>query len=241
MKNNWWLLIGLFGCQGPSINPAVSESELATVQIVGAMRQVMHQGKLGAQVQLDTLNSSHYYGIGPLAGLQGELLLWEGNAWVSRVATDSLQTIQLGIDPYAGAPFFVFARVDDWRQETLPDSVNTLQQLDQFLFKKFGNKDVVFQLSGSFSLIDLHVQNLPDGATVRSPEEAHAGQVNHQLTDTPARVLGFYSDHQQGVFTHHDSYVHLHIQTTDNQWMGHVDALRWNSEQVSLYIGHRAD
>lgn len=241
MKNLWWMIIGLVGCQTPSINPAVSENKKAEVQVVGAMRQVMHQGKLDAQVRLDSLGSSSLFGIGPLAGLQGEIMLWQGQAWVARVASDSLHPLKLSVEPQAGAPFFVFAEVDQWLQEALPESVNDLKSLDHYLAGRFGDEDVVFKLEGSFSFIDLHVQNLADGAVVRSPEEAHAGQVNHQFSHELARVLGFYSNHQQGVYTHHDANSHLHVQTNDNKWMGHADALRWNSEQVAFYVGYRKD
>jgi acetolactate decarboxylase len=54
--------------------------------------------------------------------------------------------------------------------------------------------------------------------------------------DKPAEVLGFFSTRHQTIFTHHDSFLHMHLITTDKKWMGHLDELTINPQKISLLI-----
>lgn len=203
--------------------------------MVGAMRQVMHEGRLGAQVRLDSLTAvPHAYGLGPLAGLRGELLLYDGTCYVATVGADSSLTVRR--DCTAGAPFFVHTQVPAWKAVTLPAAVSDLAALEEYLTERAsGAAPFAFRLEGTVRSAVIHSQNLAPGSRVRSPAEAHAGQVDYSLpAGTPVRILGFYSTRHQGIFTHHDSYVHLHLITADERQMGHVDALEPGALQLYL-------
>lgn len=43
---------------------------------------------------------------------------------------------------------------------------------------------------------------------------------------TSGTILGFFSKRHQGVYTHHDSFVHLHFLTDLKTETGHVDAIK---------------
>ena len=83
----------------------------------------------------------------------------------------------------------------------------------------------------------IHVQNLPEGTKVSSPEEAHQGQTNFTLKNEQVEIVGFFSTEHQGIFTHHDSYLHMHLLTTDESKMGHLDQVE--STEMKLYLPRR--
>ena len=85
-------------------------------------------------------------------------------------------------------------------------------------------------------MADIHVVNLPEGASVSSPDEAHQGQVNYKILDEEAEVLGFFSRNHQSIFTHHDSFLHMHLITHDQKKMGHVDAMIFGEGEVLIYL-----
>ena len=199
------------------------------------MRDVMWKGELGGRIALDSLaGRSGYYGLGPLAGLRGELLLADGVPYVSTVGADS--SMQVRRDPSATAPFFVYAQVQTWKPIPLPKSVRSIADLETFVDQqtKDAPRPFAFRLEGAITAADIHVQNLTPGSVVSNPTEAHAGQVGYSLGNKKVRIVGFFSTAHQGIFTHHDSYLHLHLLTADAQSMGHVDALV--PERMTLYL-----
>ena len=201
-------------------------SSLSGVRITGAMRDVMWKGELGGKIALDSLSGRPgYYGLGPLVGLRGELLLADGVPYVSTVGTDS--SMQVRRDPTATAPFFVYARVQKWKSVPLPESVRSIADLEAFVDQqtKDAPRPFAFRLEGAIISAGIHVQNLAPGSVVSNPTEAHAGQVGYNLGYEEVRIVGFFSTAHQGIFTHHDSYLHLHLLTADERAMGHVDAL----------------
>jgi len=205
------------------------------VMVTGAMRQVMWEGKLDAQIQLDSLaGQKGLYGIGPLSGLQGEILLQDGHCYVSKVSGPA--EMRAFEDPKAGAPFFVYAKVLAWEEFSVPDSIRNLEMLEIYLDELSLNRPrpFAFRLNGLALEANIHIQNLPDGARVSSPEEAHAGQVNYHITNEPVEITGFFSTEHKAVFTHHDTFMHLHLITADKTKMGHLDALTPGS--MKLYL-----
>ena len=91
-----------------------------------------------------------------------------------------------------------------------------------------------FKLTGKISKAIIHIQNLPKGTKVSSPKEAHQGQTNYKLKDEEATIIGFFSTEHKGVFTHHDSNIHLHLITEDESKMGHLDEVE--IENMKLYL-----
>jgi len=89
-------------------------------------------------------------------------------------------------------------------------------------------------LEGKIVEAAIHIQNLPKGSTVSSPKEAHQGQVNYSLENESVEIVGFFSTEHQGVFTHHDSFLHMHLISQDESKMGHIDSLE--IDEMSLFL-----
>ncbi len=208
------------------------------ITIIGEMRNVMWRGQLAGTIDLDTLtHREHLYGLGPLEYLAGELLILNGQAYQSKVLTDS--TMQVEASFKAKAPFFGYAHIRDWTPQRLPDSVRTLPQLESYLDQLTARmpRPFMFRLEGRAATASIHIVNLPQGAVVRSPEEAHQGLQHYPLTDVSVEILGFFSTGHKAVFTHHDTFMHLHLITADRQMMGHLDELAFGQGEVWLYLG----
>jgi acetolactate decarboxylase len=193
-----------------------------TVKVSGAMRNVMQKGELFGTITLDTLFKTHLYGLGPMEYLSGELLILDGTVYRSTVV--SSKEMKVKVDPNARAPFFVYTHVPRWVEQQLPDSILTIRQLEAYLHNRWGKLGPFpFRLSGYFPEARIHVVNLPKGTVVKSPEDAHQGQQDYVLNNAKAEVLGFFSTEHKAVFTHHNTFLHLHLIKEDRASMGHLD------------------
>ena len=215
------------------------EQSAATVRIAGAMRNVMMKGELQGTIDLDTISDkNHLYGLGPMEYLRGELLIVDGEAWQSSVESDSTMKVQSNWK--VKAPFFVYSNVAEWEAFQLPDSIKTSKQLEGFLdvITKNTSRPFTFKIKGTVTSADIHIVDLPEGSSVSSPQEAHQGLQNYHLEEVPCEILGFFSTEHQAVFTHHDSYVHMHLITDDHFWMGHLDTVEFGKGSL-LYLSKK--
>jgi acetolactate decarboxylase len=210
------------------------------VEIVGAMRNVMREGQLQGRIRLDSLeNTQNLYGIGPQAYLKGEVLLWDGKGFLATVDGNGMVVKKtLEVNP----PFFVFAAVKEWEEFPLPATWLDLHHLERILDSMTASypRPFPFRLQGKVSAAKIHVVNLPEGSVVSSPEEAHRGLlVNYEIQSSQVDVLGFFSKEHQTIFTHHDSYMHLHLITRNRKMMGHLDGLKFHGSNMRLSLPKR--
>lgn len=91
-----------------------------------------------------------------------------------------------------------------------------------------------FKLIGKISKAIIHIQNLQEGANISSPDEAYQGQTNYELYNEESEIIGFFSMKHKGVFTHHDSFLHMHLILKDERKMGHLDELEIG--KMNLYL-----
>ena len=216
---------------------ATAQSLDSTVKVVGAMKNVMWKGQLYGTISLDTISPrQHLYGLGPVEYLAGEISIIDGHAYRSTVLTDS--TMQVDETFELKAPFFVYASVENWNEQNLPDSIQSIPQLENYLNQITQNatRPFAFRLSGIVDEASIHVVNLPKGSMVRSPQEAHQGLKSFQLSNREADIIGFFSTVHQAIFTHHNSFVHMHILTKDKKQMGHLDEVLFKKGAMKLYL-----
>jgi acetolactate decarboxylase len=213
----------------------IDTSENSPVQVVGAMRDAMWKGDLGTKITIDTLNRAGTFGIGPFSNMKGEILLWDGLAYVATIV-DKKPKVEVSKEE-VGAPFFVYQKKVDWKVFKPEKGIRDGQSLEKELsgyYEKI-NRPFSFKVTGLAIEAKIHIQNLPDGQVVSSPQEAHIGQVKLNLKDREVELLGFYSEEHQAIFTHHDSFVHMHLITKDKELMGHVDEI-WFEVDVRILV-----
>lgn len=233
------LTIGLISCNSTQKEKNTNETETyPDIKIVGAMKNVMWKGELGSSIDLDTISDKKgLYGLGPVSYLTGELLINNGKSYISKVTSDSTMTVEKTFD--TSAPFFVYGNVTEWNKIELPSDVKTIQDLKKFIDDKTTEfkRPFAFKLIGQVSSAIIHIQNLPEGTNVSSPEEAHQGQTNYNIANEDAEIIGFFSTEHKGVFTHHDSFLHMHLIIKDESKMGHLDELEIG--EMKLYLPNK--
>lgn len=218
---------------------ALGEGQCLTgkVHITGEMRNVMWKGQLEGNIHLDTIaNKSNVVGLGPLEYLGGEIIVIDGKSYKSVVISDSSMEVVETFN--IKAPFFAHANISNWSEELLYVDFQTIQQLESFLDnKKSGSSQpFMFKLAGFVKEATIHVVNLPAGAKVSSPNDAHKGQVKYQMENQESEIVGFFSKEHKGIFTHHDTYLHMHLMTKDKQMMGHLDELSIEKAKMRLFL-----
>lgn len=209
----------------------------SNIHIVGAMHNVMHNNQLSGTIHLDTIsNKKHLYGLGPAENLMGELIIVDGVAYHSTVTSDTSMLVEKTYN--ASAPFFAYANIKKWEAVVLPDSVRNIKQLENFLLSlnKGQTQPFMFRIAGNVETAQIHIFNLPAGTTVYSPEDAKKGQQIYMLNNASVEIIGFFSTQHQGIFTHHDTFVHMHLISNDGEKMGHLDAMLLKTGTVTLYL-----
>lgn len=207
------------------------------VKIVGQMKNVMWKGQLYGNISLDTIaNKTNLFGLGPVENLAGEILIIDGKSYKSTVTSETTMKVEETYD--IKAPFFSYANITKWTEQTLPDSIQTIQQLETYLdnVTKNSPRPFMFKLAGTVDQATIHIVNLPKGSKVSSPDEAHKGQVNYQLKNEQADIVGFFSREHKAIFTHHDTFLHMHLMTTDKLKMGHLDEVLFKKGTMKLYL-----
>ena len=210
---------------------------MSQVVVTGAMRDVMWKGQLSGKISMDTiLSGNRTYGIGPVEGLAGEIMVFNGIPYTSQVISESAMVVIA--DSTVRAPFFVHSNVTQWKKIQFPPTVTDLKSLEAHLSEISLNtlSPFVFRIEGKIQDAVIHVVNLPSGSIVQSPDDAHKGQQNFNIANTASSVIGFFSREHKGIFTHHDSFLHMHLLTNDKKMMGHVDKLTFHPSDVEVYI-----
>ena len=207
------------------------------VKIVGQMKNVMWKGQLYGNINLDTIaEKTNLYGLGPVEYLAGEVLIIEGKSYKSTVTSDSTMKVEETYD--IKAPFFGYATISKWTEQNLPDSVQTIQQLELYLdnITKSSPRPFMFKISGTVEQATIHIVNLPKGSEVSSPDEAHKGQKNYALKNEQSEIIGFFSTEHKAILTHHDTYLHMHLITKDRQKMGHLDEVLFKKGMMKMFL-----
>ena len=229
----------LLGLTILTLTNCTTKAQKATneVKIVGQMKNVMWKGQLYGNINLDTIaNRKNLYGLGPVEYLEGEILIIDGKSYKSTVTSDTTMKVEETYN--IKAPFFGYSNIAKWTEQTLPDNIQTIQQLETYLDQVTKNslRPFMFKLSGTVEQATIHIVNLPKGSKVSSPDDAHKGQINYELKNEQAEIIGFFSTDHKAIFTHHDTYLHMHLMTTDKQKMGHLDELLFKKGTMKLYL-----
>ena len=208
----------------------------SSIKVVGEMRDVMWKGDLKGKIATDSLNNKETYGLGPIEFLKGEIVVFEGQTFVSKVI-DSVSH-QVTKIPSVRAPFFVYSTNSDLKVVKFNLENFTLKELEEYINSLYKDYDqpLLIRIDGLFDNIKVHSVNLTKGKKVSSPDEAHQGLTQYELNGVSGSLIGFFSRNHKAIFTHHDSFFHSHFISDDRQVLGHIDELNFNASKVTLKV-----
>lgn len=200
----------------------------------GSFQRMNHTGDTSGQVKLAALPQvAGSWGVGALAGLEGEVLLHDGRLLVSR-----------GDDPFGGvsaprageeAALFAAARVQRWAEVRLPSGM-TQARFEAFVLEQGrsigldGSAPFPFLLQGSYPKLTWHVvAGKPVAASGDSVRGGHSNKLaSMRIFEQPAAsglLVGVYSGAQlEGVVSHPGDRFHIHYADAALEVSGHVDA-----------------
>jgi len=202
------------------------------IEVFGNFKRMTHSGDASGTVKLSDISGrSTTYGIGALAGLRGEVLLWDGRIMVSRghdregrvepaVATDE-------------AALMVIASVARWEEVDIPMDM-TQAQFEAFATREAGRRGLAgsapfpFAIKGEFSRVRWHVVTGAAGSAGvhggGSHAQGHAQNRVFDQRDVSGVALGFYSgDDLEGVISHPGERFHVHAADLAFTRSGHID------------------
>jgi acetolactate decarboxylase len=212
----------------------------ATVYAIGAMKNVRN-GDLEATTAISKNDDIQYlYGLGPNDSLRGEITILEGKIYLSKV--DEQGNPQVVIADAVKAPFFVLSEVEHWKSSLLQESVQHLSGIESYLQMSYQmyQAPFAFILEGKVAYLKYHIQNVPMDISEADTFDMHAHKKYYELKDVEVKILGFYSAQHKGVFTHHDTNIHLHFVTQDEKFSGHVDELTIGTNAIKLILPFKA-
>ncbi len=221
----------LSGCQPKHVSTEVKHA--------GALHDIM-SGKIGAVAQLDTLErSENLMALGAVANLQGEIQIFEGRALVSSVGNNGIQIVE-GFEPEAA--LLVYAEVADWIEVRIPDSVGDMPALEEFILtqaQEYGinaENPFPFRLQGIVAGLDWHVIDWDKDDAVHSHKKHKEAGFRGELRDQWVEIIGFFSKHHRGIFTHRNSTLHMHFRVEEDSLAGHVDELELERGEIRLLL-----
>ena len=229
-------LVLSFGCGTPqdgiALNLAPASSDDLAVEQFGAMREVMREGKTEARVRLvDVVATPHAYAVGALEGLTGEVMIVDGEVWVSRIETNGAISVT-GPEPVEedSATLLTVGHVSKWHSTTIETAVSgtELESLIRQIASAKGldtERPFPFRIEGQLTNIDLHVINgYCPIATDPATEEKKPWRSNNRVT-VSVNIVGFFAHNAVAVMTHHGTSVHAHaiVMVDDKKVMGHID------------------
>lgn len=200
------------------------------VHVHGALRAMLHDGQRGATVTLDSLLlDPDLYALGALVDLSGEVTVIAGTAYLSYPESAETERTEAVSRSNAAATLLVAAQVPAWHA-LVTERLILFEELDAEIarlataagMRRDGR--LPFLMQGEFRDLQWHVI---DGRRLTSSGTAHADHqaaaIKKRLDRTEATLIGFYSERDQGVFTHMGTKTHIHCVVAQPLAAGHVD------------------
>jgi acetolactate decarboxylase len=222
----------LLGCAATSNPPGASEPNSwdGQVHVHGALRAMFHEGQTGAMVSLDSvLPNPNLYAVGALADLAGEITVIGGLAYLTYPEETEATRTETTLRTDAAATLLVASEVPAWHS-TVTERAIRFEALDEQIAKLAATAGMSpearfpFLVEGTFEDLEWHVidgRRLAGGGP--SHEDHLAAAVRVRRDRVPATLVGFYSESDQGIFTHMGSKTHIHCVLKEPFTAGHVD------------------
>lgn len=210
--------------------PNTFSQEPYNVTVFGSFKRMVHTGDATGKIALTSVPlSAGTYGVGALAGLTGEILIWNGKILVTDGKSISGATRPPGMNDQA--TLLVFAQIDR-RNETQVDRDMTQGEFEQFVINTAQSKGIdidkpfPYIVMGEIADYGWHVIT---GKRQRHSSSTQHGQ-GHATSRTfsgkkaEGKLVGFYSaKEKEGVITHPGERFHVHYADKDLKTSGHLD------------------
>jgi len=186
----------------------------------GKMHEAIGQQKHEGRVRLgEFVKRPHFFAVAALAGLQGEVTIFDGAVTVTTVDQRGRMQPDQGAAGEKQATLLAGAYVDRWRQQTVPKDVAAAAFDDYIaeLAAKAGRnleEPFVFTAEGEFTDVRLHVINgaCPVHARLKKiqlPPELRPFE--REMAGVRGKLVGVFAKDAVGDLTHPATSTHVHL------------------------------
>lgn len=233
MKTQWANLGVLFAA---TLLAGGCTTHRVQVQQYGRMHDVLAGEAANARglVELrDVLRTPHAVGVGALAGLEGEITIRDGQAWVARPMGANLRVDGPSSELTEQAALLTVAYVEKWREVPI-DAELSGEALERFIGEQAEvagidrTKPFPFQIEGQLNDLQLHVINgdcpMRPGAKLTADQQPWRHETDRPTAGT---IVGFYAPNSVGKLTHPGTCLHAHalLDVQGREVTGHVERL----------------
>jgi acetolactate decarboxylase len=236
VRNSLLFLLSLFS------GISLSFSQNVPVFHTGEMKQLHQKGFAAATVNLDTLQKDHLYALGPVAHLQGEVFAWDGKVFVASLSKEQKRPFVSKNPEAVSTIFLVYTYVSKWDTIKLhlkTTNLNELVREIEFNAHVHGldtSKPFPFLMLGAFSKAKGHIVFADTPTSQIKPGTLERYKHYYDFNSQKVQLLGFYSSHHQGVFTHHGSKLHIHYRMFNKYEAGHLDEISFDGSKTVLLL-----
>jgi len=233
---------------------AVSAEQQPLVEFAGSQRNIFETGKADGVVPVAAMSGNQArYGVGAFEGLDGEITVFEGRPYVTRVRDNRVLMDSSG---EGQAIFAVWTSNTDWRDVPIPESVQTYLDLQNFIAASASAAGLdtaeafPFLLTGTAAQITWHINvDRSEGRPINNDIFAQSKD-SFVMSGQPVDIVGFYSEQHPGVFI--STYapaiteagtrntIHIHVVSQDGLLAGHIDDLQL-SGGMTLRLPHATE
>ncbi len=219
------------------ISLVISSSSFAqTVKNIGSMTE-MGKENFAPHIKLDTItNKKHLFGMGPYGRMQGEISVFDGKPFYSSVDEKNRGIVSANWE--IESPFFVYANVEKWAEYEVSAEFHSLDDIQKVIAETAQSKGVglkkpfPFRIKGNFDFMTTHIV-MPRSKEIKGFQEGKK-QTDYDLENQEGELLGFYSENHKGIYTHKDSYIHVHFLSEDVSTMGHLDKIKVQKKTLKI-------
>lgn len=211
---------------------------IAQVSHSGAMSQMAKSG-FESTIRLDSLKDfKGLIGLGPLGKMEGEITIWNGKIFSGKSLISGQMIVEN--DWEVEAPFLIYAQVINWQKSKLSGKASSIQELEEYIKQAaISNgidleKPFFFRIEGVFEDMTTHI------VTPRSQEVAGyvqgQNQKNRMHQSQSGQLIGVYSTIGQRIYTHHDSFMHVHFLSKKKNYTGHLDRFQGDLSRLVIFF-----
>lgn len=194
------------------------------------MSKIGKENRVDADILVDTINYANLYVLGPVENLRGEIIIWNNKRYIAALTDDKKPMVQKNTKNLK-AIFLAYANVSNWDTLVIKDNISSLQQL-QILISKSASKNGI-DTSTAFPFLIFarvakgkgHIMFKDTTEIIMNAEVLKAAKNINTFEGIDARMLGFYSQNHQTIFTAQGSFVHIHYLLSNKFQAGHLDEI----------------
>jgi len=230
------VLLALCSCAKPPNAPSTDNETATEVKVWGSLHEMMREGRTESRVAIAPLLATpHMYAVGAIANMRGEVTIVDGTAWVALGERDSGRAAAGAADE--GAALLVASYVADWSRVAITEDI-AFAQLDERIeaLAKAAGIDVdtpfPFLVEGQLADVRWHVLKGPPAANAAHDHTGNAVVGERAMID--GTLVGFFSKHHQGSFTHMGQNIHAHLVNVSSALAAHADQISIRASSTLL-------